>query len=412
MLNLNTIRTMEDIDAFLKAMNVISFNTKAAREEKAKWIRVRLIQFGYRNLGKKQRGLIRKYLKKVTNYSGAQLTRHVNAYRVGKRLNKPSNRNIFKVKYTSDDEELLAETDNLHRRINGAATVKICEAMFERGDERYKSLAKISVSHLYRLRKRSRYRERVLRQEKTKAVQRAIGERRKPEPKGKPGFIRVDSVHQGDKDKEKGVYHINLVDEVLQWEVIISVCGISEHFLLPALKQALSLFPFKLMNFHSDNGSEYINKTVARLLNKLLITQTKSRPRRSNDNGLVESKNGAIIRKHMGHAHISRDFAARISQFYENHLIPYINFHRPCAFPKIELFSNGKKKIRYPYEDYMTPYQKLLSLKNPEQYLKEGFSLKQLEQQVLAKTPNEAANDLHQALHKLKVVIISSRSMI
>ena len=51
----------------------------------------------------------------------------------------------------------------------------------------------------------------------------------------------------------------------------------------------LAQFPFRILGFHSDNGSEFINYKVAELLNKLLIEQTKSRPRRSNDNGLVEA---------------------------------------------------------------------------------------------------------------------------
>ena len=49
---------------------------------------------------------------------------------------------------------------------------------------------------------------------KTKPAPVKIGERTKPINNGQPGFLRVDSVHQGDKDGEKGVYHINLVDEV------------------------------------------------------------------------------------------------------------------------------------------------------------------------------------------------------
>ena len=58
----------------------------------------------------------------------------------------------------------------------------------------------------------------------------------------------------------------------------------------------LEQFPFRILGFHSDNGSEFINHKVEALLNKLLIEQTKSRPRHSNDNGLVESKNGAVTR--------------------------------------------------------------------------------------------------------------------
>jgi transposase InsO family protein len=109
----------------------------------------------------------------------------------------------------------------------------------------------------------------------------------------------MDTVHQGDLDGVKGVYYINAVDEVTQWEIVGAVAHISEAWLRPLLEAMLEQFPFPIRGFHSDNGSEFINHTIAGLLNKLLIEQTKSRPRHSNDNGLAETKNGAIIRKHM-----------------------------------------------------------------------------------------------------------------
>jgi hypothetical protein len=73
-------------------------------------------------------------------------------------------------------------------------------------------------------------------------------------------------VHQGNLDKQKGVYHINAVDEETQFEVVASVEKISEIFLILMLEQMLETFPFKIMRFHSDNGSEYINQNVAKLL--------------------------------------------------------------------------------------------------------------------------------------------------
>ncbi|MBI4370479.1 MAG: DDE-type integrase/transposase/recombinase [Elusimicrobia bacterium] len=122
---------------------------------------------------------------------------------------------------------------------------------------------------------------------------------------GRPGWIRVDTVHQGDLDGHKGVYHINMVDSVLQWEIVVCVEKISERYLAPVLEEALGMFPFVIAGFHSDNGSEFINDVVAKLLNKLLIEQTKSRSGRSSDNALVEGKNGSVIRKHMGYWHSS-----------------------------------------------------------------------------------------------------------
>ena len=143
------------------------------------------------------------------------------------------------------------------------------------GDKDYAVLSTISVSHLYNLRKSTTYCRQRRHFEKTKAKPSSIGERRKPEPNGQPGYIRIDTVHQGDLDKQKGVYHINAVDEVTQFEVIGSVEKISEQYLIPLLEKMLETFPFVVLGFHADNGSEYINKKVATLLEKLLIEFTK-----------------------------------------------------------------------------------------------------------------------------------------
>ena len=134
-------------------------------------------------------------------------------------------------------------------------------------------------------------------------------ERRKPCPYGQPGYLRIDSVHQGVLDGRKGLYHINAVDAVTQMEVAACVEKISERFLIPALEQMFEFLPFVILGFHSDNGSEYVNKTVAKLLKKLHVEFTKSRARHSNDNALVECKNGHVIRKQFGHAHIPQHYA-------------------------------------------------------------------------------------------------------
>jgi len=73
----------------------------------------------------------------------------------------------------------------------------------------------------------------------------------------------------------------------------------------PRAGSVLHQFPFLIVGFHSDNGSEFVNRTVADLLNKLLVKLTRSRPNRRSDNALVVGKNGAIIRKHIGCGHIA-----------------------------------------------------------------------------------------------------------
>ena len=146
------------------------------------------------------------------------------------------------------------------------------------GDERFVRLARLSNGHLYNLRKSRTYRCRRTVFTKTRARAVAIGERRKPRPDGQPGFVRVDTVHQGDLDGVKGVYYVNIVDEVTQYEPIGCVPALSERFLVPVLEALIRAYPFEIQGFHADNGSEYINHRVAALLNKLHIGQfTKSR---------------------------------------------------------------------------------------------------------------------------------------
>ena len=214
---------------------------------------------------------------------------------------------------------------------------------------------------------------------------------------GNPGYIRIDSVHQGDLDRQKGVYHINATDEVTQFEVVTTVERISERYLIPALETLLETFPFVVINFHSDNGSEYINKRVAELLQKLLIELTKSRSRQTNDNALAESKNGSVVRKVFGYSHIPQRWAPLINMFNQQHLTPYLNYHRPCFFPRTVTDSKGKQRKKYRYEDMMTPYDKLKSLPDANDYLKPGLSFEILDAIAFHISDNEAAEQLQKA---------------
>jgi hypothetical protein len=149
----------------------------------------------------------------------------------------------------------------------------------EFGYQEYERLAEISVAHIYRLRRRAKYRQRRLRYTQTRPAAVSIGERRRPNPQGQPGYLRLDTVHPGDRDDGvKGVYHINAVDEVTQWQVVGAAFCISQAGLEPVLQAMLEQFPFRLRGFHSDHGSEFINEMVETLWNQLLIEQTKSRP--------------------------------------------------------------------------------------------------------------------------------------
>jgi transposase InsO family protein len=299
--------------------------------------------------------------------------------------------------------------DEAHGTLSGPATQKLLQrAVYDFGDVRYERLARISVAQLYRLRQSRRYREKRVAYQSTKPTTVAIGERRRPEPNGRPGYLRVDTVHQGDWEGSKGVYHINAVDEITQWQVVGATPLISETYLIPVLEGMLEQFPFQIRGFHSDNGSEFINYTVARLFNKLLIEQTKSRPRRSNDNGLAEAKNGAVVRKHMGYSYIAAPHAAAIDEFYQEHFNPYLNFHRPCGVP--ERVTNGKGKQRTMYRWYATPWEILRQLPDLARHLKDEVTIQILEARSRLKTDLEAAEDMQKAKQKLFTAIQRRRT--
>jgi hypothetical protein len=155
--------------------------------------------------------------------------------------------------------------DGLHGQPSGAVLKKLCErARSNFNDSAYKRLCSISVSHLYNLRSSKTYQRQRCTLTKTIPKKAPIGQRGKPQPNNQPGYIRIDSVHQGDQDKRKVVYHINAVDEVIQMEVVITVARITEGHMISALKHILATFPFKIKGFNSDNGSEYINYGVAK----------------------------------------------------------------------------------------------------------------------------------------------------
>jgi transposase InsO family protein len=392
----------EQICGFLDASQAIEFGGQS-RAEVYGWTQQVLVNQEYARQRKKQRGAIRAYLSKMTGLGLAQITRLVRMYvATGTVELRPYQRHHFTNKYTNQDVVLLAEVDSAHDWRSGPATQCILRREYQEfGRVEYARLAEISSAHLYNLRHSARYRRLAGVFESTRPSAICIGERRRPEPRGRPGFVRVDTVHQGDWDGAKGVYHINAVDAVTQWQIVGCAERISEQFLIPVLEAILHQFPFLILGFHADNGSEFINRTVARLLEKLLIEFTKSRANRSTDNALVEGKNGAIIRKHIGYGHIAGEHAERLQKFYTAQLNPYLNFHRPCGFATVSLDGRGKRKRQYKLEDYATPYEKLKSLPEAAQYLKQPCNFAQLDRVALAMSDTEAAKKMKLAKTKL-----------
>jgi transposase len=275
---------MDALRAFLHSSAALAFS-RQDRAHTYAWIERTLRRYDYLARPRAGKGLLRRYLQKLTGLSRAQIARLIAQFRrIGQVRLRPYRRHRFPSKFTREDTLLLAEVDEAHDCLSAPATVAILKreyALF--GHQEFARLSTISVAHLYRLRQSTRYRAHTTSVAKTKPSTAAYGERRRPDPQGQPGYLRVDTVHQGGREGQKSLYHLNTVDAVTQWEILGCVPQISERFLVPVLEALLAQYPFAIRGFHSDNGSEFINHVVAELLNKLLIEFTKSRPRRTND---------------------------------------------------------------------------------------------------------------------------------
>jgi len=403
-LHTERLQSLEQIRAFVDGSESLDIEVQS-REAAYHFVAETLRRFGYNRRAKADKGLIRHYLAGVTGRSRQQVTRLIAQFRdtgtVRDRRGTPAR--PFTTRYTRADSRQPADLNRLHGTLSEPATRKLCQRAYHLfGDARFERLAGISNGHLYNLRQRRTYTRQRGPVNATRPTGVPIGERRKPRPDDQPGYLRVDSVHQGDHDGTKGLYAINVVDEVTQLQFVAAVERISERFLVPALEGLIQAFPFVIQAFNADNGSEYINYRVAGLLHKLHVGQsTKSRARQTNDNALVESKNGSVVRKHLGYAHIPQRFAEPVNAFTQRHLWPYLNFHRPCFFPTEALDAKDRLLKYYRHEDLMTPYQRLRSLPGAEHYLKPGVTFDQLDATAYAISDNEAARRLNVARDEL-----------
>src|ERR1700675_2266599 len=392
--------SLEQIRAFLVGSGEVRC-AGVRRGEVYAWVERTLVRHAYAGLGRADKGVVRQYLARMTGRSRAQVTRLIAGHRkTGKVKVATYQRTKFGTRYSAGDVRLLAYVDQAHENLSGPATKRILEREYsDYGQAVYARLAGISVAQMYRFRNSAAYRKRNTTYQPTRPTVIRIGERRKPQPHGRPGYLRIDTVHQGDCAGVKGIYHINAVDEVTPWEIVAATPQISELWLTPLLETMLAQFPFVIRGFHSDNGSEFINHTVAKLLEKLLIEQTKSRAHRSGDNGLVEAKNGAVIRKHIGFGHIGAEHAEAVDAFHREHLNPYVNFHRPCAVPVVLVAANGKRRRIYPR--WATPFELFQEMPRCQSLLRPGVTLAALEQFAQLQSDTEAALDMQRAKRQL-----------
>ena len=117
----------QQMGEFLRASEAVRFAGQSRTEVYA-WIQETLLRQEYFPQRKKQRGLIRAYLSKVSGRSLPPLTRLIRQYRQrGKIRVHAYQRRGFPRRYTDRDVALLAALDQAHQWLSGPATKHILE---------------------------------------------------------------------------------------------------------------------------------------------------------------------------------------------------------------------------------------------------------------------------------------------
>ena len=390
--------TLEQVRACLDGNEHVDYHP-LDRGGACEFVRDTLVTFGYQRLDRPDKGTIRRYPAKFSGLSLPRVERLIRRHRDTGRvvdLRAENSGRDFPRVHQPADIRLLAEIDEACRQMSGAATTEAPRRQHQVfGDARFARLAGISPSHIHNPRKTRSCRVRRTTFGKTLPSAVAVGARKAPEPGGQPGFPRVDTVRQGDRNGVKGIYLVNPIDQTTQFEPVAAVAAISERFPPPVPTGLLEQMPFRIRGFHADNGSEYVNHRVADLLAKLHVEFTKSRPRRSNDNALVEGKNAHVARKHFGHDHIPQRFAPQVDAFARQRLSPFPNYHRPCLFPVERRDAKGKIKRTCPRGRIATPYEALKRIPGAGDCLKPGITFEQLDRIAHAQSDLAAATELN-----------------
>ena len=391
--------TLVEMREFVASSGSLSF-TGAGRKEIYGLVECTLQAHEYLRLAKKNKGVVRRYLTKISGRSLAQITRLIRRYRQSGAVQPAApRRHRFPRRYTQDDIALLATVDAAHEGLSGPALRRILWREYHvYGKAAYRRLASLSASHIYNLRRTAAYRQHHVHHTRTRSRAVAIGERRRPNPCGRPGYLRVDTVHQGDTaHAPRAVPH-----QCRRYGDAMAGGGLLPDDLGSAFAARAGGHPAPVPLPHPRLSLRQrlgVSQPSGGQAAELLIAEfTKSRAHRTTDNA---RKNGAVVRKHIGHEPIAAEHAAEFQRFYTAWFNPYLNFHRPCGFATVEVSEQGKRRRHYRLEDYRTPYEKLVSLDEWEQHLKPGITADFLEQQTQRMSDTECARNMQQRKRKL-----------
>jgi hypothetical protein len=234
-------------------------------------------------------------------------------------------------------------------------------------------------------------------------LRRQVPTRGGPPDTSKPGSVEADTVaHCGDTTAGDYVNSLTFTELFSGWTENRAVWNKSSHAVLGQLKEIEEKAPFEMKNFHTDNGSEFLNWALYEHLTgrKMKVPFTRSRACRKNDNAHCEQKNWTHVRLLFGHERFEHpELVPLMNDLYAQEWSQFTNHFKP-TFKLLKRDKRGSRTVRIYEPTPRTPYQRLLDSPDIEEATKT-----QLRKEHAALDPFELKKNIERKLKNFFTVL-------
>jgi transposase InsO family protein len=216
------------------------------------------------------------------------------------------------------------------------------------------------------------------------------------EERKKPGFWQIDTVHHcGQATWGQYLHTLSATDVASGWIQLYALLNNAHKWTFEALSLIKATIALPILEFHSDNGSEFINNATEAWCAKQSLPFTRSREHKKNDNCFVEQKNGAVVREYVGYERLEGiEEQALLVAVYQS-LVPLLNFFMPTQ--KLESKTRiGSKQIKL-YDEPRSPFQRLLESSETPQKTKDSLLA-----EISLYNPVELQHNVNKAILRLR----------
>lgn len=211
----------------------------------------------------------------------------------------------------------------------------------------------------------------------------------------RPGALQGDLVlHCGESTQGFFLTTLVGVDVATSWTELEAVWGLGQQRVGTGVHHLRERLPFPLREWHTDNGSEFINQVLIPWCRREGIRVTRGRGYRKNDQAWVEQKNWLVVRRLVGYDRYSSRAAYGLLQRLYGLLRLHHNFFRPVR--KLLRKERHGAKVLKRYDAAQTPYQRVVALGGLTDAQRQT-----LEQQFLTINPATLARQIDQTLQAL-----------